>query len=351
MNKTLIAAAALCCAGVASAQSSVTIFGTVDVALTRGIGSVSSRTQVASGAMNASKIGFMGAEDLGGGMSATFWLEAGMNVDEGIGGATNSNNQPSGTGAPTAGRQGLTFNRKSTVGLSGPWGDLRLGRDYTPQYGIQFAYDPLGNNGVGTTQSVSSSIIGPTQFRASNAITYATPSGLGGFSALVQHYRGENPSNAANSDDGTGAGVRLNYATATWSVSAATGRVAQATGDVRQSNLGGQYAIGPFKLMGYATRDRNGPVRAKGYLLGGLMAAGPGEIRASYSTYETDVAAHPKIQKLATGYVYNFSKRTALYTTVAFVRNSRGATFAPAGGVTAANQSAKGMDVGLRHSF
>ena len=83
-------------------------------------------------------------------MSASFWLEAGLDNDDGHGAATNSNNQPSGAGAGVDGRQGLTFNRRSTVSLAGGWGELRLGRDYTPQFWNLTVFDPFGTNGVGT---------------------------------------------------------------------------------------------------------------------------------------------------------------------------------------------------------
>jgi predicted porin len=43
---------------------------------------------------------------------------------------TSTNNQANGS----AGDGALTFNRRSTVSLSGPFGELRLGRDYTPSF-------------------------------------------------------------------------------------------------------------------------------------------------------------------------------------------------------------------------
>jgi predicted porin len=88
-----------------SAQSSVTLFGVVDTDLAIGRGSVADRTQLSNSGNATSRIGFRGVEDLGGGMSASFWLEAGLSTDDGQGNATNSNNQPSGTGAGVAGRK------------------------------------------------------------------------------------------------------------------------------------------------------------------------------------------------------------------------------------------------------
>eukprot|EP01136_Pigoraptor_vietnamica_P019548 Opistho-1_new@67290 len=152
MKKSLVALAILAAAGVASAQSSVTLFGIVDAAYTHGSGNgvgSSDKNQLTNSGYNSSRLGFRGTEDLGGGMSASFWLEAGVNNDNGSGGLTNTNNQA--TGATGGG--GLTFNRRSTVSLASGLGELRLGRDYTPQFWNQTVFDPFGTNGVGTTQT------------------------------------------------------------------------------------------------------------------------------------------------------------------------------------------------------
>ena len=78
MKYCLFGLCALFTVGSASAQSSVTIYGTVDVGVQHGQASgpgSDSMNRVASGLYNGSKIGFRGQEDLGGGMSATFVLE------------------------------------------------------------------------------------------------------------------------------------------------------------------------------------------------------------------------------------------------------------------------------------
>src|SRR6266487_1699248 len=98
MKKPLIALAVLATASVACAQSSLTLFGVVDATLAYGHGSVSNKTQLTNSGLNSSRLGFRGTEDLGGGMSASFWLEAGVLVDDGQGLATNTNNQASGIG-------------------------------------------------------------------------------------------------------------------------------------------------------------------------------------------------------------------------------------------------------------
>jgi predicted porin len=372
MKKSLIALAVLASAGVASAQSSVTLFGIVDATLARGVGSIASKTQLTNSGYNSSRLGFRGTEDLGGGMSASFWLEAGLANDNGAGANTNTNNQLSGIptsaatggtgGVVAAGSQGLTFNRRSTVSLAGGWGEIRLGRDYSPQFWNLTVFDPYGTNGVGTNQILNSqSVANVVAVRASNSIGYFLPGNLGGFYGQLQHYRGENASNSVvtgtttgNRHDGNGTAVRVGYANGPVNVAGSYSTTKYATGDIKSANIGGQWDFGVAKLMGQYERDRTSSavsVTGKGALIGALVPVGPGEIRLAYSTYKTDLAGTPKTNKLALGYVHNLSKRTALYTTIARVQNSGGAAQALNGATTAANQKSTGFDFGVRHSF
>ncbi len=352
MKKSLIALAVLAAAGSASAQSSVTLFGIVDATLAFGRGNVSNKTQLTNSGLNSSRLGFRGTEDLGAGLSASFHLEAGHNNDNGTGAGTNLNNQASGAGAAAAGTQGLMFNRRSTVSLAGGWGELRLGRDYTPQFWNVTVFDPFGTVGAGTTQTLNSIITGPTAVRASNSIGYLLPGNIGGFYGQFSHYRGENNSGAATTKDGNGNGLRVGFASGPFDVSLAVSKTTYAAGDVKQSNLGGSWNFGIGTLMAHVTKDSNGPVDGKGMLIGGLFPVGPGLVRASVSRYETDAtASDPRTTKVALGYVHNLSKRTAVYTTWARVKNSGGAAASLNGSLTGANSSSTGLDLGMRHSF
>jgi len=92
-------------------------------------------------------------------------------------------------------------------------------------------------------------------------------------------------------------------------------------------------------------------VTQTGYLIGGLIPVGAGEIRLAYSRSKNNAAVSARTNKYAIGYVHNLSKRTALYTTFARVSNSGGAAQALNGAVTAANAKSTGYDFGVRHSF
>lgn len=348
MKKSLIALAVLAASGAAMAQSSVTLFGVVDATYAYGSGSVANKSQLTNSGYNSSRLGFRGVEDLGGGLSASFWLEAGLNNDNGTGGVTNTNNQ-----AATSTGGGLVFNRRSTVSLNGGFGEVRLGRDYTPQFWNLTVFDPFGTNGVGTTQTQNSSIGGPTQTRASNAIGYFLPGNLGGFYGQAQYYMGENLSNTANKKDGNGLAARVGYANGPINAAIAFSETKYLSGNIKSWNLGGQYDLGMAKIMAHYSEDKiSGGNDGKGFLIGGLVPVGAGEVRLSYSTYKINtVGADPRTNKLALGYVHNLSKRTALYATYAHVNNKNGAAQSLNGSVTGVNDNSNGYDFGIKHSF
>jgi predicted porin len=347
MKKSLIALAVMAAAGAASAQSSVTLFGIVDATLQLGRGDIADRTRLTNSGYNSSRLGFRGTEDLGGGMSASFWLEAGVNNDDGSGAVTDTNNQ-----GGTTGGGGLTFNRRSTVSLAGGWGELRLGRDYVPGFWNLTVFDPFGTNGVGSTATLNGAFTGPTTVRASNSFGYFLPPNLGGFYGQAQYFLGENAENgAATEDDGQGWGLRVGFASGPFNVALGYTRTNFAVGDVEMMNLGGQWDFGMARLQAQYVRDEAVGTDARGWLIGALVPVGAGEIRASYSQYRIDAGTDPRVRKLALGYVHNLSKRTAVYTTVARVRNNGGSAVALGGATTSANSSSTGFDIGVRHSF
>jgi predicted porin len=343
------------------------MFGVLDAAVTYSTGSgpvSTSKWQLTNSANTFSRLGFRGTEDLGSGLSASFWLEAGLQNDTGGGFVTNTSNQASGN----TGSGGLTFNRRSTVSLSGGFGEIRLGRDYAPTFWNTALFDPFGTGGgIGANQIYFSGLGGlaaPTGTRVSNSIGYFLPPDLGGFYGNVMYALGENVSNSVlpgtaipNKDDGNHAGVRVGYLNGPVNVAIATGRTTYATGDLRVSNLGASYTfeqLMSLKLMGEYYAESLGSVDGKGALLGFILPVGAGEIKASYARYRREPPGSvpkPTTAKLALGYVYNLSKRTALYATVARLTNGNGAAQTLAGVITSPNHGSNGTEFGVRHGF
>lgn len=349
----MIALSVLAAASTASAQSSVTLFGTVDQMLQRISNSGGpSVTRLHNSGLTSSHIGFRGTEDLGGGMSASFWIEADIQTDNGTGAIPTTSSTNNQTNANSNG--GLVFNRRSTLSLASNWGELRVGRDYVPQYRNNAAFDPFGNLGAGTSQALLSTVVPAwVAVRASNSIAYWLPGNLGGIYGTFMHYRGENPSGTPTSGDGTGNGIRVGWASGPFNVSVATGKTSFAAGDTTQSNFGASWDFGVAKVMALITQDKNGALKGKGYLIGGTVPVGVGLIRLSASQYTTQNGiTEPRPRKLAIGYVHNLSKRTALYTTYARVRNSGGSANPAAGGFApAVNSGSSALDLGIRHNF
>jgi len=363
MKKTLVALAVLAAAGAASAQSSVTLFGVVDAAVTVGRGNVTNLTSMTSGANSTGRIGFRGVEDLGGGLQASFWLEAQLAGDTGEGTNTVTNNLASGQPAAAVnGSQGLTFNRRTTVSLSGNFGEVRLGRDYTPYFWNHTTFDPFSGVGVGANAAYTgyaaaygSAIGSPitTAVRASNSVGYYLPGNLGGFYGNAQYFFGEQ-AKGATEDDGTGYGLRAGYAAGPVDVAVAYGLTKLNAGDRAAWNIGGAYNFGVAKLLAMYSHVNNkaaGAFDTNGWLIGASAPIGAGEVKASFSQTEVDGGTKPRSRKFALGYVHNLSKRTAVYTTIARLNNSGGASLALGGAKVTAGENSTGFDLGIRHSF
>ena len=257
MKKSLLALAVLgAFAGVASAQSSVTLYGTLDVngRYVKADGRDRSLTQGTDG-INSSQLGFRGVEDLGGGLKAGFVLLAGVNPDSGT---TNAK----------------FFNRRSTVSLLGGFGEVRLGRDYTPTFWNMTIFDAFGTNGLGSSLNTRQLYNGTRQ---DNAIGYFLPSNLGGIYGQAMVGAGE----AGGSGDRPARyiGGRVGFAAGPFDIAFGAsqerfstaftpgsvgltganlplgGGVAAAGSTQKTYNLGGSFDLGVVKLLGYYNRD------------------------------------------------------------------------------------------------
>jgi predicted porin len=404
MKKSLLAlAVAGAFSGAAFAQSSVTLFGVLDTGISYYKGDGNGNVwAVSTGGINTSRIGVRGTEDLGGGLRANFHFEAGVNTDNGTGTATNTNNQVSGgvssactvtgaTPAPPAttvscastttpgGSQGLTFNRKSWVGLSGGFGETRIGRDYMPLFQQIIDNDPFGANGVGNTSiykligfsgtaAAAAAFVQTTQ-RASNAVEYLTPQGIGGLYFHALYAFGENPSDIngvsqSNHRDGNTLGARLGYAGGPVNISAAATQThyfqnaADTQGIYTAYYLSGTLTFGNFKPMFQIGKQKidvatgSDPERVD-WMLGLVMTFGPTDLRISYTHYDIKGTSNDA-QLFAIGPVYNLSRRTALYASYALMDNKGSGTgFALDTGraTTVAGGKSLGFDVGIRHFF
>ena len=358
MNKTLLAAfVAMLFGGGALAQSSVTLFGVADTTVQHAKqGSETATRLLGVGGNQFSRLGFRGVEDLGGGLFAGFVLDAGINIDSGLGAATSANNQ---TITPAS---GVVFSRRSTVSLmSKSWGEVRLGRDFVPTYWNLTVFDPFGTAGAGSVNNLAQGALTrvstvQTAVRASNSIGYFLPA-MAGFYGQTMYALGENASDApgGTEDDGNYAALRVGYAAGPVNVALSHGRTQLASGDVSTTNAGASYDFGTAKVMAQYFRDSKdaavAPNRSRGYLLGAQVNVGSGYVPVSYTSVKDNGAAGRSASQIALGYVHNLSKRTALYTTFSRIDNKHGAALTGGGVSGVANTAWRAIDVGVRHTF
>ncbi|HZX86941.1 MAG TPA: porin [Reyranella sp.] len=345
MKRRIVSAAvlaALAATGLAQAQSSVTMFGTLDVGIAHLTGEGTSRTGLSTGGANISRFGWRGVEDLGGGLAASFWLEAGLNVDDGT----------------TKGAGGaLAFNRRSTVSLSSvTFGELRLGRDDSATFLNTLIFDPFLTNGVGGNNAF---VMLGAPIQISNAVSYFLPPNLGGFYGQVQHVFGEALQTTGQTDNNPGDynGIRLGYQNGPLNMAGAYGKLRGATEatNLKIANVGATYDFGVVRPTLLWASEELGTTKITAIEAGLVVPIGAGQLRAQVSRYNTD-NGNADWKKYALGYGYNLSRRTQVYGTIAHVSNDTGSQRAIAvqGLLSPGNslgRGSSGYEVGIRHFF
>ena len=360
MKKTLVAGAVLAFVGAVSAQSTVTLHGSIDTSV--GYAKVKSNAafagptidkglEVFSGQQNGSRWGMRGTEDLGGGMAAVFALESGFSQDDG-----------------SMGQGGLLFGREAYVGLRGGFGQVLIGRQYTPIDGM-FAFTggyaiEAWNKGSATAFGNTGSIAA-NRIRQNNSLKYVTPS-MGGFSGTLMWAPGEDKTAGLGTGRFTSVGlgfangpVALQFAyetskaitpATTFVLNPTTGVItapvaAAAGATVNQWVLGGSYDLGVAKVMATMMRGSQAAVDDKGFALGLSAPMGPVVFDFEYAREKTTNAGAyvSKANAMNLRMNYALSKRTKMYVLL----GDGTANKAAAG----SKQDLSRFMVGMRHVF
>lgn len=333
MKNSLIACAVLsACAGAASAQTTLNIYGIVDAGIVseRG-GPAGNVTTLSSGVQSGSRLGFKGMEDLGGGLSAKFVLESGFGVDNG-------------TMGQGVGQNGQLFGRQAYVGLSSRVGEVTLGRQYSPHFLLLDEIDPFGTGLAGASTNLMS-----TTRRMDNTIKLSTPSWSGFAGELAYGFGEVAGDNKANRQIGASVG----YANGPLVVKLAHHRAenALATDRAKNSLLAGKYDFGVAAVsLGFGVNKGVGTTDSRDYLIGASMPIGSGTVLASYIRKNDRSALNADATQWALGYTYALSKRTNLYTSYARINNDPGAAFT-VGNATDVGSGDKAFNLGIRHKF
>ena len=279
MKKSLVALAALASMG-AFAQSSVTISGDLWAGITNFKSSAGTSTTSLGNGPAASRMRFVGKEDIGGGTFANFWLE--MQPSMSNGGVSGNSPSASGTGA--------LFNRGAWLGLSGAsWGEFRVGRQATAA--------------IGTIATVDQGAL-LTGFNGGGILFNGGQAGAGATGSWI----------SANPGRGQNAGAGLAVSTGNISAATAAGGTANNTGsDVTRvinaftyltPNMGGVTVQFQYALSGLATGAANGQGNSLG--LQAQYAQGPVYVSAVYQTAGADPLNNITGKQTTVGGTYDF---------------------------------------------
>jgi predicted porin len=294
-----------CLSAGAWAQSSVTMYGILDVGMNKGNGGTAtnagangtSKAWIQKSA-TASRLGFRGSEDLGGGWFAQFELQHRFNPDDG------TPQTPFWTG-------------KSIVQiLSKTYGAVYLGRTYMPAFGVAVKTDPFGLNGIGQVTSFGG-YRATDGLRTSNTVGYLSPS----FNGLSFQAAGSAGEGIAGRDTG----ATVEYASGPLYLGAAIDKTSGgpvANNNNQVVNVGAVYDFGVIAPMAYYARAKtgvNGVTPSSYYTVGATAPLGPGLLKlVGARLNQTNPSNHRT--KLAVGYNFILSKRTYLYLDLASAR-------------------------------
>ena len=335
MKKSLIAMAVLAASGAAMAQSSVTLYGIVDSyvgSVKTGVGAARvSQTVVNNGGIQGSRFGFKGSEDLGGGLKAIFQLEDRFSVDTG-----------------SIGTNAL-FHGRSAVGLSGGFGEVKLGREYTIYDdirggfagGVVFdasAFSPVGDVfGLGSDDYAG---------RANNQIRYVTPN-FSGFTAGVSYGLGEDKAVGVKASHI--AAVNVAYANGPLSVGYAYQEekpVSTSTAGTDKYNfLGASYNFGVVKLTGMYQNRKLLAVKDNDFAFGVEVPLGAFTVNAGFASAKEKDGSGTLFKSSGFGVAgsYALSKRTDVYAGLKTTQVKDGA------GTKIRDNDTLGL--GIRHKF
>ena len=340
MNKKLMAVAvagALAIPGMAFAQSSATLFGTIDLSLRNqskvndGAGGTSSVTDVASQDRTSNRWGIKGSEDLGGGLKANFHLEAGYN---------------SADGSHSTG----SWDRGSWLGLSSGGNSVELGYDYTTNFKVVGKYDPMSYTYTGIAPAVAFT----SGVRAHNMVQGAV--NFNGVTLMADYAFGTAVPGNSSANRHTAIGGYWSGNGLTIGAAAGTNNDPTNAGSRKDATIGAAYNMNQFTFRaGYATVKydagyASAPYEKNRLVMLGVQYAFSDRVSGRLGYYDqkiTNVDGKAKTTMLAVD--YSLSKATTAYAELDHRSFSGSAVPAVAQGSLA--DGATGIAAGIVHAF
>ena len=323
MKRTLIVAAiATLATGAAMAQSSVTIYGRLNLSA-ENQKNVTANGTVKALQNSASRLGFKGTEDLGGGLKANFILEHGFSPDTGTAAAS-------------------FWGRQSEVNLSGGFGMLRLGNFFSEAYYATADYISNHNHDTGTSEDKLYAYVG----RNTNKIAYRTP----------EFVKGMTLEGAVSAGEGGGRSRSYDFAANYTLGGLQLGAGYEKNGTAKQAAVRAAYEFGPVLLGAYVQRDTNGYGANLGnrtnFRVSGMYTFGASELHANFGRAgDYSKLANSAASQVTLGYNYNLSKRTKVYSFVSKVNNGTALSYFGALGAGGKVLDTTVVAVGVRHNF
>ena len=372
---TLVAGAVLALVSTTSAlaQSSVTLYGIVDAAVvytTKQTTTGGAKTAIDAGQLATSRWGVRGTEDLGGGLKANFMLESTLINDTGatgLGFGGNTTVAGNTVGNPGGSTTSL-FDRQATVGLSGGFGALTLGRQNIlgvdsigmadpislaqPAINPNVAFSALN---AGALYSTFGTNDGGAALRQNNSIRYVTPI-FSGFGGALMHGFGEQ---AGNSSANTYSGISGFFSDGKSGAALAYARLNNRTDNSKLTLWGGgaKYAVtsGLTLRATYAQNEVDTTNRKIAVIGAGVDFLVIPALTLTGAVYNTKRSGD--INGKANQYVglakYALSKRTNIYTIFTHAKAGSTAVQDTSLGLitTPGNDSANRLSVGVLHAF
>lgn len=304
MKKSLIALAALgAFAGAASAQSSVTLYGVLDV----GVSKQTNLDLTAYGVSGSSfhtptRIGIKGTEDLGNGMSAIFDLQTG-----GIG-------MGDGKSGNTGG--GISFGREAYAGLKGGFGTVKAGLDASV---ATYGFGGLNLNGNSTSDAAGAVGIEPVVWYGSSRrpafVSYTSPN-MSGLDVMVGYTLKGTMEDVLAIHDKASTQARVNYAAGPLSVAVVAETARSATSETAYG-VGAKYNLGMADVTLRYVKSPNGTDKGLSGGVAGKFGATTAGLQLARNSDTKDMG----VELFAN---YALSKRTTLYADFLRVRKDVG---------------------------
>lgn len=337
--------------GSVSAQSNVTVYGTLDA----GVSSINGTkpagivTKLSSGQQSYSRFGFAGTEDMGDGLKALFLLEAGVELNRGNTGldSIDYNVRKS--------HDTNLFGSQAYVGLTGNFGTLKLGRQFTPLYNAYGAIDPFMNGFAANINNFFgiNNLYTSDYQRMSNAVVYEAPDNLNGFKASAAYgFGGFAGDLSAQSQVGASLGYLNGPLTVSYAYHEANNEKTTVEGALtdtfRTNFIGAAYDFGLVKLHAAYDQNEQGPrFKTEDYLFGLTLPVGAHAVFADYTHKKNKIVDSADADQYAVGYTYNLSKRTNVYTAYTYVQNQSNSSI----DTETPGKSVGTIQAGLRHTF